>query len=111
MDSMDRAVPRVLGKAVSLRALPAYADGRRTDPPIYAQLVAEWQATGRAVPDPLETLEQPSTPWTPFAASAAAAGTTWCLARADLRPAPAGPVSGPRDQGAADTVVAAAALR
>ncbi|MFF4507862.1 hypothetical protein [Streptomyces sp. NPDC001401] len=44
------------------RAEPTHGSGSGSLPPIYAQLVAEWRARGREVPD------RPEVQWVSFAA-------------------------------------------
>ncbi|MFJ4565343.1 hypothetical protein ACIP4U_16815 [Streptomyces caelestis] len=87
MDSTETA-RRPLGNDAAPRSFAELTSGYGGHPPIYAALVAEWQARGHAVP------EHRDGQWVSFAAPSAseswAAVTTWTAGRHPGTAAPDG---------------------
>ncbi|WDV49896.1 hypothetical protein PV963_05725 [Streptomyces coeruleorubidus] len=87
MDSTETA-RRPLGNDAAPRSFAELTSGYGGHPPIYAALVAEWQARGHAVP------EHRDGQWVSFAAPSAsetwAAVTTWTAGRHPATAAPEG---------------------
>ncbi|MFK0020061.1 hypothetical protein [Streptomyces sp. NPDC090798] len=91
MDSTHTARRRRPEQGLAGRPYAELTDGRLGHPPIYAQLVAEWRAKGRVVPEHREVV---AVLWASFAASGPFEGAAWPVdswaERRDEKPA--GPV-------------------
>jgi hypothetical protein len=81
MDSTHTALLRVPTRARVGGPYAELTNGYRSNPPIYAQLVAEWRAEGRVIPERREVRE---VLWASFAAPAPEAD--------EAEPVPAVPV-------------------
>ncbi|MEU9287882.1 hypothetical protein AB0D57_25060 [Streptomyces sp. NPDC048275] len=74
MDSTHTARRRRPEPDVVGRSYAELTDGRQGHPPIYAQLVAEWHAKGRVIPERREVFE---VLWASFAASGPLESELW----------------------------------
>jgi hypothetical protein len=92
MDSTHTARRRRPEQSFAGRRYAELTDGRLGHPPIYAQLVAEWRAKGRVVPEHREVV---AVLWASFAASSPFDSAAWpvdsCAERRDEKTD--GPVS------------------
>ncbi|MFF3658600.1 hypothetical protein [Streptomyces olivochromogenes] len=74
MDSTHMAQRRRPEQGLAGRPYAELTDGWLGHPPIYAQLVAEWRAKGRVVPEHREAV---AVLWASFAASSPFEGAAW----------------------------------
>ncbi|MER7687024.1 hypothetical protein [Streptomyces sp. NPDC097610] len=83
MDSTHTAQRRRPKQDLAGRPYAELTDGRLGHPPIYAQLVAEWRAKGRVVPEHREVV---AVLWASFAASSPFESAAWPVdSRAERR--------------------------
>ncbi|MEU8979964.1 hypothetical protein [Streptomyces sp. NPDC048309] len=86
MDTTHTALRRVPTRTYSTGPYAELTNDYRIHPPIYAQLVAEWRAEGRVVPEHREVLREVL--WASFAAP----GSAPVPGVAEAEPVPAVPV-------------------